>query len=120
MGKELEQIEPTEVQINLGGKKRQIKCTLYTWKKLQNLYGTITNISTQLEKDMQEKPLDILPKMIIWCINPKEVEEDELTEEQILLEYESIEDLRKLIEIVMFALKNSMPKNDKKKVIAKK
>lgn len=113
MGKELEQIEPTECEITLKGKKRKLKCTLYTWKQIQNKYSTISNI-TMLEKDMEERPLDIIPQLIIWCINPKEVENDELEETDVLMEYATFEDLRELVQKIGYCIKNSMPKKEKK------
>ena len=114
MGKELEQIEPTECEIMLKGKKRKLKCTLYTWKMLQNKYGNINSLMTMLSTDMEERPLDIIPQLIVWLINPKEVEEDELEENDVLMDFSTMQDLKELVEKIGYCVKNSMPKAEKK------
>ena len=118
--KELEKIQPEKVTLMIHGKEREIKFRFSTWAKLEKEYNGLNNID-KLEKDMEEKPFEVIPHLMFLGVVDKSSfvnelgEEVELTEENILDDY-GLGEMKYITEILQKALYGSMPLDDEKKV----
>ena len=118
--KELEKIQPEKVMLMIHGKEREIKFRFSTWAKLEKEYNGLNNID-KLEKDMEEKPFEVIPHLMFLGVVDKSSfvnelgEEVELTEENILDDY-GLGEMKYITEILQKALYGSMPPDDEKKV----
>ena len=109
MAKELEKVKAEKVTIKIKGKEREIKFGFSTWAVLEREYGGIKNI-TKLQKEVEEKPFEVLPHLIYIAL----VDKEGVEEETVLDEY-GIADIDYISEKFAQALYGSLPESDEKK-----
>lgn len=119
--KELEKVMPSEFKITLGGKVREVKFANRALAEIEKKYGSIEAFS-QVQDDLQKKPMQTVPWLLSICMKDKEGLEDD---------YESILDamdddgltIAEVAEVVMGAINSSLSVfggNEKKKQPKKK
>lgn len=119
--KELEKVMPSEFKITLGGKVREVKFGNLALAKIEQKYGSIEAFS-QVQDDLQKKPMQTVPWLLSICMKDKEGLEDDY--ESIL---ETMDDdgltIAEVAEVVMGAINSSLSVfggNEKKKQPKKK
>lgn len=105
---ELEKVA-NKVTINLGGKEREIKFGFSAWGKIEKEYGGIKNIQ-KLQKDVEEKPFEVLPHLLYIGL----VDKEGIDEETILDEY-GLGDIQYISNKFAEALYGSLPVDEEKK-----
>ena len=105
---ELDKVKSEKVTLKIGGKEREIKFTFSAWAEIEKLYGGMKNID-KLEKDLEEKPFEMLPKILYIGLRDKEG----VTEENILDEYE-LKDIDIIKEVFSKAFQGSLPQDEGK------
>lgn len=113
MSEELEKIRSTEVTLRVNGEERRLKFGFSAWAKLEDMYGSLKNFS-QIEKDIQEKPFHIIPKLVYIGL----VDKSDVTEETVLDDY-GMNDIEEISEKLFTALYGSLPV-EKKSTVTKK
>jgi hypothetical protein len=109
MAKELEKVDSKKVTIKIKGKERELKFGFSAWAILERECGGFKNI-IKLQKEIEEKPLEILPHLIyIGLVDKEGVEEDSVLDEFGFGDIEYIS--TKFAE----ALYGSLPEVDEKK-----
>lgn len=111
MSEELEKIEPTNCTLKIAGKERQIKFGFSAWAKIEKTYGSVSNFA-QIEKDMQEKPFETIPKLIYIGL----VDKEGVTEETVLDDY-GFEDIELISKVLTQAMVGSLPVDKSKKKV---
>ena len=109
MAKELEKVKAEKVTIKIKGKEREIKFGFSTWAVLEREYGGIKNI-TKLQKEVEEKPFEVLPHLIYIAL----VDKEGVEEETVLDDY-GLADVEYISEKFAQALYGSLPEVDEKK-----
>jgi hypothetical protein len=119
--KELEKVMPSEFKITLGGKVREVKFGNLALAKIEQKYGSLEAFS-QVQDDLQKKPMQTVPWLLSICLKDKEGLEDNY--ESIL---ETMDDdgltIAEVAEVVMGAINSSLSVfggNEKKKQPKKK
>ena len=114
--KELENIEPKKAMLLIHGKEREIKFNFSAWAKIEKEIGGFKNVD-KLEKDIEDKPFEIIPHIMFIGLVDKSAYTDEngkqypeVTEENILDDY-GLADVQKITEIFNIALYGSLPKD---------
>ena len=105
---ELDKVKSEKVTLKIGGKEREIKFSFQAWAEIEKLYGGMKNLDN-LEKDLEEKPFQMLPKLLFIGLRDKEG----VTEENILDEY-SLQDIDKIKDVFTKAFQNSLPQEEGK------
>ena len=105
---ELDKVKSEKVTLKIGGKEREIKFIFSAWAEIEKLYGGMKNID-KLEKDLEEKPFEMLPKILYIGLRDKEG----VTEENILDEYE-LKDIDIIKEVFLKAFLGSLPQDEGK------
>ena len=119
---ELDKVMPSEFKIKLLGKERAVKFGNLALAKIEKKYGNIQSF-TQVQKDLEEKPMETVPWLLAICLKDKEGLEDDY--ESIL---EAMDDsdltITEVANVVMGAINSSigsiMGEDVKKKAKAKK
>ena len=107
---ELDKVKGEKVTIRLYGKDREIKFGFSAWAKIEKEYGGINNIE-KLQKDIEEKPFELLPHLLYIGL----VDKEGLDEESLLDEY-GLNDIQMISEKFAQALWGSLPQDaDEKK-----
>lgn len=114
--KELEKVMPSDFKIKLGGKVREVKFGNLALAKIEQKYGSIEAFS-QVQDDLQKKPMQTVPWLLSICLKDKEGLEDNY--ESIL---ETMDDdgltIAEVSKVVMEAINSSLSVfggNEKKK-----
>ena len=115
MGKELDNVRGEKVTLKIGGKEREIKFTFKAWAELEKDYGGIKKLQENLEKDINEHPLEKLPHLLYIGLMDKEG----VTEDNILDDY-GFGDIEFIADVLGKALYNSMPQDNSKMVVEAK
>lgn len=119
---ELDKVMPSEFKIKLLGKERAVKFGNLALAKIEKKYGNIQSF-TQVQKDLEEKPMETVPWLLSICLKDKEGLDDDY--ESIL---EAMDDsnltITEVANVVMVAINSSigsiMGEDVKKKAKAKK
>lgn len=106
---ELDKVKGEKVTIRLYGKEREIKFGFSAWAKIEKEYNGINNIE-KLQKDIEEKPFELLPHLLYIGL----VDKEGLDEESLLDEY-GLNDIQMISEKFAQALWGSLPQDDEKK-----
>ena len=114
MGEELNKVKAEKVTLLIGGKEREIKFNFKAWAQLEKDYGSIQKLQDNLEKDINEHPLEKLPHLLYIGLLDKEG----VTEDNILDDY-GFGDIEQIADVLGKALFNSMPQSSKTEVEAK-
>lgn len=112
---ELEKIEPKKHELEIGGRKREIKFNFSAWKEIEKKYGSVNNLEG-LIRDIQERPFQTLPEVVYMALLDKEgLEKDSCLDEF------GMKDMQEITNVVSLALKESLPTDvgSKKKVKVK-
>ena len=70
VNEQLEQVVPNKFSICIKGKEREIKFGNLALAMIERKYGSVTNFA-QLEKDMNEKPMETIPWLLSICMKDK-------------------------------------------------
>jgi hypothetical protein len=108
MAKELEKVDSKKVTIKIKGKERELKFGFKAWAILEREYGGIKNI-IKLQKEVEEKPFEILPHLIYIGLVDKEG-----VEESTVLDEYGLADIEYISEQFAKALYGSLPEEEKK------
>ena len=106
---ELDKVKGEKITIRLYGKEREIKFGFSAWAKIEKEYGGINNID-KMQKEIEEKPFEMLPHLLYIGI----VDKEGLDEETLLDEY-GMGDIQNVAEKLSQALWGSLPQDDEKK-----
>ena len=109
MAKELEKVDSKKVTIKIKGKERELKFGFSAWAILEREYGGIKNI-TKLQKEVEEKPFEVLPHLIYVALVDKEG-----VEEETVLDEFGLNDIEYISNKFAEALYGSLPEVDEKK-----
>ena len=108
---ELDKVKGEKITIKLYGKEREIKFGFSAWAKIEKEYGGINNIE-QMQKDIEEKPFELLPHLLYIGL----VDKEGLDEATLLDEY-GLNDIQMISEKFAQAIWGSLPQeSDGKKV----
>lgn len=108
MSEELEKIEPTKTSIKVKGKERELRFSFSAWAEIERMYGGVANF-TRIEKDVQEKPFQTLPKLAyIGLVDKTGVEEEHCLDDYSMAEIEEV------AQIIFNTLAGSLPQDKKK------
>lgn len=99
-----------KVTIKIKGKERELKFGFSAWARIEKDYNGIKNIE-KLQKDVEERPFEVLPHLIYIGL----VDKEGVEEETILDEY-GLGDIKYISEKFGEALYGSLPIDETKKV----
>lgn len=118
---QLEQVIPSNFTLMIKGKKREIKFGNLALAKIERKYGSVTNF-TQLEKDMNEKPMDTIPWLLSICMKDKSDIGDEIDDILIALDDSNllISDVAEILGTAMNSAMSNLMSDGKKKATKKK
>jgi hypothetical protein len=105
---ELDKVKTEKVTMKIHGKVREIKFTFSAWADIEKLYGGMKNLDN-LEKDLEEKPFQMLPKLLYIGLRDKEG----VTEDNILDDY-SLNDIEIIKDVFTKAFQNALPQEEGK------
>lgn len=106
---EIDKVKPEKVMLKIKGKEREIKFNFAAWADIEKMYGGVKNIDTNLEKDVEERPFEMLPKLLYIGLRDKEG----VTEESILDDY-GLQDMDLIKDVFTKAFQMSIPVDDGK------
>jgi hypothetical protein len=103
------------------GKKREIKFGNLALAKIERKYGSVTNFA-QLEKDMNEKPMETIPWLLSICMKDKSDIGDEIDDILIALDDSNllISDVAEILGTAMNSAMSNLMSDGKKKATKKK
>lgn len=104
--KELEKVMPSEFKITLGGKEREVKFGNLALAKIEKKYGSVEAF-TQVQEDLQKKPMQTVPWLLSICLKDKEGLEDEYESILNAMDEEGLT-IAEVAEIVMSAINSSL------------
>lgn len=118
---QLEQVIPSNFTLMIKGKKREIKFGNLALAKIERKYGSVTNFA-QLEKDMNEKPMDTIPWLLSICMKDKSDIGDEIDDILIALDDSNllISDVAEILGTAMNSAMSNLMSDGKKKATKKK
>jgi hypothetical protein len=119
--KELEKVMPSEFKITLGGKVREVKFGNLALAKIEQKYGSIEAFS-QVQDDLQKKPMQTVPWLLSICLKDKEGLEDNYESILETMDNDGLT-IAEVAEVVMGAINSSLSVfggNEKKKQPKKK
>ena len=119
--KELEKVMPSEFKITLGGKEREVKFGNLALAKIEQKYGSIEAFS-QVQDDLQKKPMQTVPWLLSICLKDKEGLEDNYESILNAMDDDGLT-IAEVAEVVMGAINSSLSVfggNEKKKQPKKK
>ena len=118
---QLEQVIPSNFMLMIKGKKREIKFGNLALAKIERKYGSVTNFA-QLEKDMNEKPMDTIPWLLSICMKDKSDIGDEIDDILIALDDSNllISDVAEILGTAMNSAMSNLMSDGKKKATKKK
>ena len=105
---ELEKVKEEKVTLKIHGKEREIRFPFSAWAEIEKMYGGMNNLD-KLEKDLEEKPFQMLPKLLFIGLRDKEG----VTEEDILDDY-TLNDIELVKDVFTKAFQNSLPQEERK------
>lgn len=103
---EFSKVEPRKFFIKLKGKERQIKFGNLALAKLERKYGSISKLD-ELDKEMEEKPMEMIPWLLSICMKDKEGLDDSIDGLLEALDDENIS-IREITELVTEAMNSAM------------
>jgi hypothetical protein len=118
---QLEQVIPSNFTLMIKGKKREIKFGNLALAKIERKYGSVTNFA-QLEKDMNEKPMETIPWLLSICMKDKSDIGDEIDDILIALDDSNllISDVAEILGTAMNSAMSNLMSDGKKKATKKK
>lgn len=119
--KELEKVMPSDFKITLGGKVREVKFGNLALAKIEQKYGSIEAFS-QVQDDLQKKPMQTVPWLLSICLKDKEGLEDNYESILNAMDDDGLT-IAEVAEVVMGAINSSLSVfggNEKKKQPKKK
>lgn len=118
---QLEQVIPSNFTLMIKGKKREIKFGNLALAKIERKYGSVTNFA-QLEKAMNEKPMETIPWLLSICMKDKSDIGDEIDDILIALDESNllILDVAEILGTAMNSAMSNLMSNGKKKATKKK
>lgn len=118
---QLEQVIPSNFTLMIKGKKREIKFGNLALAKIERKYGSVTNFA-QLEKDMNEKPMETIPWLLSICMKDKSDIGDEIDDILIALDDSNllISDVAEILGTAMNSAMSNLMSESKKKATKKK
>lgn len=118
---QLEQVIPSNFALMIKGKKREIKFGNLALAKIERKYGSVTNFA-QLEKDMNEKPMETIPWLLSICMKDKSDIGDEIDDILIALDDSNllISDVAEILGTAMNSAMSNLMSDGKKKATKKK
>lgn len=119
--KELEKVMPSDFKITLGGKVREVKFGNLALAKIEQKYGSIEAFS-QVQDDLQKKPMQTVPWLLSICLKDKEGLEDNYESILNAMDDDGLT-ISEVAEVVMGAINSSLSVfggNEKKKQPKKK
>lgn len=111
---ELNNIKDEKVFVKVNGKDRELKFNFSAWAEIEKRYGSMSNID-QIEKDIAEKPFEVLPELIYIGL----VDKSDITKENCLDDY-GIKDMKEISVKLFTALYGALPEGNEEKGTAKK
>jgi len=111
--KELEKVMPSEFKITLGGKEREVKFGNLALAKIEQKYGSVEAFS-QVQDDLQKKPMQTVPWLLSICMKDKEGLEDDYESILEAMDEEGLT-IAEVAEIVMSAINSSLSVFEEKK-----
>lgn len=103
---ELDKVMPSDFKIKLAGKERRVKFGNLALAKIEKKYGNIQSF-TQVQKDLETKPMETVPWLLSICLKDKEGLDDDY--ESIL---EAMDDsdlsITEVANVVMGAINSSI------------
>lgn len=97
-----------KVTIKIKGKERELKFSFSAWARIEKDYNGIKNIE-KLQKDVEERPFEVLPHLIYIGLVDKEG-----VEEKTVLDDYGLGDIKYISEKFGEALYGSLPDEEKK------
>jgi len=119
--KELEKVMPSEFKITLGGKEREVKFGNLALAKIEQKYGSVEAFS-QVQDDLQKKPMQTVPWLLSICMKDKEGLEDDYESILEAMDEEGLT-IAEVAELVMSAINSSLSvfgEKKKQKAVSKK
>ena len=104
--KELEKVMPSEFKITLGGKEREVKFGNLALAKIEQKYGSVEAFS-QVQDDLQKKPMQTVPWLLSICMKDKEGLEDDYESILEAMDEEGLT-IAEVAELVMSAINSSL------------
>lgn len=111
--KELEKVMPSEFKITLGGKEREVKFGNLALAKIEKKYGSVEAF-TQVQEDLQKKPMQTVPWLLSICMKDKEGLEDDYESILNAMDEEGLT-IAEVAEVVMGAINSSLSVFEEKK-----
>ena len=110
---EAKKVKPSDYWLTIGGKKRQVKFGNRALLEVEEKYGNLSEATfTALGKDLQEKPMKMIPWLVNICIKDKEGLEADDEKEQAYKIIDAMDDdgltVKEVMDVVSSAMNDSL------------